>query len=702
MRGVSINLNKKFFVIIFLIFVSVTAVITVNRSIQLSDFIEIEKVDTSKNVEILKETIHTEQSYLNKVVQDWAFWDDTYKFIQDGNKDYIDDNIQNQTFTQLEVNTIIFANNNGSLVYSKSLDFGTTEEEPIPSNLLKLIKDGTLLIKSENDSINGLVLLDKNPMFISCYPILTTNGNGPVKGTLIFGKYFDPALLKHFKEITNFSMVMYRVDREIPSDFQAKIKEFSESPNRTIIENINENRNAGYFELRDVTNRPAVIMGVDFPRDIYVNAKRTLDQTYFFLLFAAIILIIGFKIIIDRLIILRLIEIDTFVTKVKSERDVSKKLLLNDNDELTHLSMSINEMLNEIYLAGQELKAQEKEKKLLLDSLNEMVIFVNQDLYIKWANKAALECMKKDFNEAVGINLKSLRDISCPLSEYKNLEQIFVSGTEKSWRFSTKEGMTWFFQAIPVTRENGKIIGVLETCRNVTEKEKAELLQKKEIHHRIKNNLQIISSLLSFQAEKFTDKKVAEAFKESENRIFSISLIHQELYETGKLNYLDFASYLYKLIEDLKKAYGIVNNDIRINLNANSVFLWVDTAVSLGIIVNELFTNSVKYAFPSGDRGEIRISLTKENAGIELNGNGNSSESTSNNTQNNSNSSGLYKLIFADNGTGIPEEIDLINSDTLGLQLVYALVEQIDGHIELKKDHGTEFIILFQAPGHKT
>ena len=265
-----------------------------------------------------------------------------------------------------------------------------------------------------------------------------------------------------------------------------------------------------------------------------------------------------------------------------------------------------------------------------------------------------------------------------------------------------EEGIVWFFQAMPVTREDGKIIGVLETCRDVTEKEEAEQLQKKEIHHRIKNNLQIISSLLDLQAEKFTDKKVAEAFKESENRIFSISLIHQELYETGKLNSLDFASYLYKLIDDLKKAYGIANNNIRINLNVSSVFLWVDTAVSLGIIVNELFTNSVKYAFPSGDRGEIRISLTKENTGTELNGSGNLKENTSNNTQNDYNSSKFYKLVFADNGTGIPEEIDLINSDTLGLQLVYALVEQIDGHIELKRDHGTEFIILFQAPGHKT
>ncbi|MDQ1254146.1 MAG: hypothetical protein QG646_3366 [Euryarchaeota archaeon] len=195
---------------------------------------------------------------------------------------------------------------------------------------------------------------------------------------------------------------------------------------------------------------------------------------------------------------------------------------------------------------------------------------------------------------------------------------------------------------------------------------------------------------------------MVEAYKESESRIFSISLIHQELYETGKLDSLDFASYLQKLIEDLLKTYGIENSRIRISLDLSSVFLWVDTAVSLGIIVNELFTNSIKYAFPTGAEGEIRISLTRENTGTESNGSENSKENDSKNSLNSSNSGQPYKLIFADNGVGVPEEIDLKNPDTLGLQLVNALVEQIDGCVELKRNHGTEFIILFRAPGHKT
>jgi two-component sensor histidine kinase len=454
--------------------------------------------------------------------------------------------------------------------------------------------------------------------------------------------------------------------------------------------------------LKDITGQPAVIIRADFPRNIHLNGKKALDQMYFFLLLTGLLTVIGVKFSLDRLFISRLIGIDNFVTKIRSEKDLSKRLTLKGNDELYRLSKEINGMLNDTYLAEQELKAQEREKKVLLDSLNEMVLFVNPDLNIVWANKAALECMQKDLKEAVGICLKSSLDMDLPLSEYKQLEQISITGNKKSWELATKDGIVWFFQAIPVTNEDGKIIGVLETCIDITEKEKVEQLRKKEIHHRIKNNLQIVSSLLDLQAEKFSDKRVVEAFKESESRIFSISLIHQELYETGKLDSLDFASYLHKLIADLLKSYDIKNSKIRTSLDASSVFLWVDTAVSLGIIVNELFTNSVKYAFPAGAGGEIRISLTRENVGTEYKGNENSNKNTFKNFLDNSNSGQLYKLVFADNGVGVPEGIDLKNTDTLGLQLVNALVEQIDGCVELKRNHGTEFVILFRAPGQKT
>ena len=691
-----IDISKKVFIITILIFAILIAAFTFSHNMQLSNFLELEQAGTLDNVGRVQNAVSTQQEYLDYIVQDWACWNDTYQFIEDRNQQYIDVNLQNQTLAGINVDIMLFVNDSGSLIYAKSIDVNTAMERPVPEELLKMVEDGTLLTKSKDGNISGFILLDQDPMFIACHPILTTKYQGPVKGTLIFGRYFDSTLLDSFKEVTRSSLVMYRVDRDMPSDFQEKLPTFSGHPGRPVVEPLSEDKIAGYFELNDTSGKPALIMRADFPRELYLHGEKTLNNMYFFLLLTGLMTGVGVKFVLDRLFISRLRGIDNFVTRVRSEKDLSKRLSLKDNDELYRLSREINGMLNEIDLAEHELKAQEREKKVLLDCLNELVFFVNPQLNIIWANKAALEYLQISLEKAAGVCLKATSGTSGPLSDYLQLEQIFVTGNKKSGEFTAKDGRTWFVQAIPVTEEDGKIIGVLEMFRDITEKTKVEQLRKKEINHRIKNNLQIVSSLLDLQAEKFSDRKVIEAFKESESRILSMSLIHQELYESGKLDSLDFSSYLRKLITDLLKSYDTENGKIRVNLDVSSVSLGVDTAVSLGILINELFTNSFKYAFPAGAGGEINISLAREKSAEEANENKAPgkilSESLAKIREENEN----YKLIFEDNGRGFPEGFDFRNSETLGLQLVNALVDQIDGSLDLEKGKGTKFIIKFK------
>jgi sensor domain CHASE-containing protein/two-component sensor histidine kinase len=691
-----IDISKKVFIITLLIFAVLAAAFTFSHNMQLSNFLELEQADTLDNVERVQTAVSTEQGYLDYISQDWACWDDTYRFIEDGNQQYINVNLQNQTLAGIKANVMLFVNESGSIVYAKSIDIGTAEEIPVPEDLLRLVEDGTLLSKSENDTKSGFVLLDENPMYISCHPILTTKYKGPMKGTLIFGRYFDDALLNSFKEATHSSLLMYRVDTDMPPDFQAKFKSFSENPKITIVEPLSEERVAGYFGLLDISGKPALIMRADFPRELYSRGERTLNNMYFFLLLTGLLTGAGVKFALDRLFVSRLIEIDNFVTQVRSEKDFSRRLYLKDNDELYRLSKEINGMLNEIYLTEQELTAQEREKKVLLDSLNELVIFVNPQLNIIWANKTALECMKLNLQRAIRMPLKDVPGIGGLLSDYLQLEQIFVTGNKRSGEFTARDGKVWSIQAIPVAEKDGKIIGVLEMCRDITEKKKAEQLRKKEINHRIKNNLQIVSSLLDLQAEKFSDGKVIEAFKESESRILSMSLIHQELYESGKLDSLDFSSYLRKLIADLLKSYNTETGEIRVNLDISSVFLGVDTAVSLGVIINELFTNSIKYAFPAGAGGEIDISLVREKSTEEVDEKEIPGRNLPESPQKLSGAGESYKLIYADNGRGFPEGLDFRNSETLGLQLVNALIDQIDGSLDMERGKGTKFIIKFK------
>jgi PAS domain S-box-containing protein len=221
--------------------------------------------------------------------------------------------------------------------------------------------------------------------------------------------------------------------------------------------------------------------------------------------------------------------------------------------------------------------------------------------------------------------------------------------------------------------------------QDITELKKAEQalveinkIRIKEIHHRIKNNLQVISSLLDLEAERFQNKEVLDAFRESQNRVISMALIHEELYKGGAES-LNFSAYLEKLAENLFQTYRLSSKNVSLYMNVErDTFFDIDTAVPLGIIVNELISNSLKHAFTECRIGEIRIQLSKEEKSTGVH------EST-------------FNLTISDNGKGMPDDIKLKSTESLGLKLVKILVEQLDGKIELKKTCGTEFRIGFDA-----
>ncbi len=199
-------------------------------------------------------------------------------------------------------------------------------------------------------------------------------------------------------------------------------------------------------------------------------------------------------------------------------------------------------------------------------------------------------------------------------------------------------------------------------------KEKEVLL--KEIHHRVKNNLQIISSLLKLQARSIKDIQTLEIFNESQSRIRTMALIHESLYQSNDLSKINFAEYLRKLAANLFRSYEITSSGIKQIINVDNVFLEIDVAVPCGLIINELVSNSLKYAFPSGNEGEVKIELCSE--------------------QNRH-----FTLIVSDNGIGLPKNLDLQETRTLGLQLVNNLVDQLEGSVEVDVNGGTEFKIQF-------
>jgi two-component sensor histidine kinase len=260
---------------------------------------------------------------------------------------------------------------------------------------------------------------------------------------------------------------------------------------------------------------------------------------------------------------------------------------------------------------------------------------------------------------------------------------------------------SWLVRAAPVKNANGKIIGAIEVAHDITGRKKAEealmkveITRKQEIHHRIKNNLQVISSLLDLQAETFRDRndikdsEVLQAFRESQDRVISMALIHEELYRGGGFDTLDFSPYIEELAENLFLTYRLGNADISLNMDLEeNLYFDMDTAVPLGMIVNELVSNSLKHAFIGRDKGEIQIKFRREENGECIN---RIEESINEDCE----STG-FTLTVSDNGVGIPENLEIEDLDTLGFQLVTTLVDQLDGELELKRNSGTEFTMRF-------
>ena len=194
----------------------------------------------------------------------------------------------------------------------------------------------------------------------------------------------------------------------------------------------------------------------------------------------------------------------------------------------------------------------------------------------------------------------------------------------------------------------------------------------REIHHRVKNNMQVISGLLMLQEEFSNDAKISDLIKESQNRIASMALIHEKLYRSENLSKIDFKDYVEDLVSGLFESYGITESKVGLRINAENISMGIDIAIPCGLIINELISNSLKHAFPSGEKGEIEISL----------------RSTDDN---------MIELLARDNGVGIPEGIDFRKTESLGLHIVNILVEnQLHGEITMNKNKGTEFRIRFR------
>ncbi len=352
------------------------------------------------------------------------------------------------------------------------------------------------------------------------------------------------------------------------------------------------------------------------------------------------------------------------------------------------LEKRVEERTTELNLVNENLKHEKERAEKYLAISEAIIVALDPKGIVTLLNRRGCDILGYKKNELIG---KNWFETVIPAEQRDTVFDIHdkvVAGDIEPVEYfenevitKTEERKFVFWHNTLVKNDDGTIVGSLSSGQDFTDKRRAEekikaSLEEKEvllreIHHRVKNNMQVIISLLRLQSAKIGERQYADMLKESQDRIKSMALIHERLYQSEDIANIDFGGYAKTLTNNLFVSHGVNPDRIRLTVEIEDISLGLDYAIPCGLIINELVSNSLKYAFPNETEGEIRIALRKI-------------------------SKDDVELSLSDNGVGIPEELDFGAIESLGLDLVKILAEhQLGGQIELNRTQGTRLSIKF-------
>lgn len=360
--------------------------------------------------------------------------------------------------------------------------------------------------------------------------------------------------------------------------------------------------------------------------------------------------------------------------------------ILEDLEEEKTITKSLNTELEQRVLERTaELARSEERFRLLVEGVKDCAIFMLDPRgHIKTWNAGAERLKGYNAEEIIGQSFACFytpEDLAQKKPE-SELAQALKKGSFEDDGYRVRKDGTRFIANILITAvydDSGRHVGFAKITRDISERVAAQAqameavrreVLLKEIHHRVKNNLQVVCSLLFLQSTRIADPKTLDILKESQTRVKSIALIHEKLYRGSDMGKLDFAEYARDLTAGLLRTYVVNQEAVVLNTNIKDISLEIDAAIPCGLIINELMSNALKHAFAPGSAGEIDIGMVRDDGKNIV-------------------------LTVRDNGVGFPAGFNWRASKTLGLNLVIDLTKQLGGTVELDTRHGTAFKITF-------
>ena len=439
---------------------------------------EIEERDTSKRVEQALGALSYLISNLEADTADWAAWDDTYAFIEDGNSEYIQSNLVDDTFITLRLNLMLFVHSSGRIVFGKAFDLENEEETPIPQDLLAHLSANSLLL-SQADTHNftsGIISLKQGPVLIALQPILTSKDEGPARGTLIFARYLDSETINELARVTLFPITVHSISEEAHPDFkEALVSLLQDKP--IFVKPLDTEHIGGYALIKDIYGKPGFVLRVEIPRDTYQLGQ--VVASYYILSILGVGVLVGAitMFLIQKQVLSRFAHLIRGIDHIAASGDTSTRVSLGGRDELSLVAGTINGMLAALHEAEGEIREREERYRDLFENATDLIQSVNIDgrfLYVNEAWRKTLGYSEEDVS-----NL-SLWDIIHPdyIPKCREIFQKVISGEPADnieAVFITKGGENIIVEGNANCRfEEGEAVSTRGIFHNITERKQAE------------------------------------------------------------------------------------------------------------------------------------------------------------------------------------------------------------------------------------
>ncbi|MGA2639379.1 MAG: CHASE4 domain-containing protein [Spirochaetia bacterium] len=658
-----------------------------SSAILLESYAGLERRYMERDAQRIGADISRQAQALGRSVEDNAAWTDLYRFVQHPTSAFTQTNFTAEGAANLHLDVVIILDIAGKIVYSRSYGTGTARAG-IVDNLSPWIAShpGQVRFQDKTGKAEGIIGLPQGLLVFASRPIVDDLRSLPVDGTLIMGRLFDANQVRELGNRLLVTVSVYPLEGSaVPESVRGVLPRVTpDSP--VYIDTTRGGMASVYSLLRDIEGVSVAIVQVDSPRDIMQQGKRTVRFFYIWLFlvgagFCGVVILT-----IERTVLSRLMHLGRSVLAIGTGGDPTKRVAIAGKDQIAYIGAAINGMLDAQAKATEQLRASERRIEAFLDAVPDAIFRVTRDGTILDARSPRQLPLLEAANDLVGRDAEMILSLYSFLSPELFDKSIAATGTVLdtgvpqmlAFHVDAASGRRWYEERFVASSESEVIVLVREVTdlKQAEEARRKEILLK-EIHHRVKNNLQVISSLLALQAGATKDAHTRALLQESRNRVHSMALIHEKLYQSADERGASFNAYVSDLAAHLRHSYAGNAETVTMDIDVDEITLDMDVLVPCGLIINELLSNALKYAFPEGRTGTISVTMRKDAA-----------EKRAEGTQ-------MLVLTVSDNGVGLPADVDIGAPVTLGLRILNTLVSQLHGTLAVDRGPGATFTLTF-------